>query len=64
MDMMIFIIIALFLGVAVLGFILKALLYKGYDKARNSYVRNKNVANPSSPVKLADMYNQSDSWYN
>jgi len=57
-------IIALFVGVAVLGFVLKVLLYKGYDKARNSYVRNKNADNPASPVKLADMYKQSDSWYN
>ena len=60
MDATIILIIALFVGVAIIGFVVKALLYKGYDKARNSYIRRKNAANPPPSMNLSDMYDKND----
>jgi len=49
-------IIALFVGVTILGVVLRIILNKVYDKARNKHVRNSNAKNPPAKTKLSDMY--------
>ena len=49
-------VIALFVGITIIGIVLRVLLNKGYDKAHNSYVRSKNAANPPMASRLSDMY--------
>ena len=57
MDSTTVLIIAIFVGAAILGIVLKAVLYKGYDKVRNDHIKRKNTNNPPEKTKLSDIYN-------
>ena len=56
MDSATVLIIALAVGIFLISYVLKLLFYKGYDKARNSYVTRKNAQKPTETVRLSDQH--------
>ena len=60
MDSTTIILILVVIGGAVLQFFLRRFVNKGYDKARNKYVRRKNANNSLTSTRLSDMYDERD----
>ena len=60
MDSVTILVIALFAGIFILSFVLRVVLYKGYDKVRNEYVMRKNAQQPHQMSRLSDRYDSSD----
>ena len=51
---------ALVVGVSVAGIVIKSLLFRAYDKARNTRVRQQNAKYPPASTKLADLHNKNN----
>jgi len=57
MDSITVMVTALFIGIFILSFVLRVVLYKGYDKVRNDYVMKKNAQQPPQMTRLSDQHN-------
>ena len=57
MDPITVMVTALFIGIFILSFVLRVVLYKGYDRVRNDYVMKKNAQQPPQMSRLSDRHN-------
>ena len=56
MDTTTILIIAIVVGGVILSYVLKAILFSAYDKARNDRIRRKNAEKPPEKTNLSDLY--------